>query len=230
MSTHHHRVTFARTLVATLALAGIAAVGGAQEHRSDDDFRWEADVVRGARLTVRNLNGDVRVEAGDADEIVVRGTRRWRAGDPGAITIRIARDGPRDRDVLLCGEWERATLDCSERGYAVNNDGRNDARLDLVVTVPRWMRVAASTVNGEVHVAELAGDVSGSVVNGSVAIAAREAAGADVAITTVNGTFRSDHAPPPRRVARGTTRLRLGDGGRRITFTTVNGAMRLVRP
>ena len=157
-----------RTLLVMVAAAGTATSGGAQEHRRDSSFHWEADVVRGSRLTVRNLNGNVRVEGGDTDEIIVRGIKSWKTGDPEAITIRISRHGPRDRHVLVCAEWNRATLSCGESSHAVNSDGRNDARLDLLATVPRWLPVAAESINGDVYITRLAGGVSGSVVNGSL--------------------------------------------------------------
>ncbi|HEY7235312.1 MAG TPA: DUF4097 family beta strand repeat-containing protein [Gemmatimonadaceae bacterium] len=112
--------------------------------------------------------------------------------------------------------------------------------------------VEASTVNGEVDATSTGGPVSASTVNGSIRVrmgrfdndedlnfstvngsVIAEFTGdldADVELSTVNGRFQTDYPVTingrldPRHL-----RARLGQGGRRIKLTTVNGNVELRR-
>ncbi len=225
----HTRAPFAAALGA-LAIAGWAAPSAAQPINTDLGFRWSAPVAPGTRLVLRTLTGNVRVVSGDVDTVQVRAVKSWRTGDPAVVSVRVTRHGPQGRDILVCGVWAGATLSCGETGYAVNNDGRSDTRLDFVVVVPRRMHVSAGTINGTVQIAGVAGDIGGSTVNGSVVVSVAPTANADVVISTVNGTFESDLALAMEgRVRRlGTTRGTLGTGGRTISLASVNGRLRLM--
>jgi hypothetical protein len=129
----------------------------------------------------------------------------------------------------VCGVWQGATLHCGETSYVVNNDGRNDTRLHLVVTVPRGTTVTAESINDEVRIVDVGGAVTGSTVNGRVVIGVRADADADIEASTLNGSFRSDLALGPYlRQTRRDTRATLGAGGRPIRLNSVNGTLRLV--
>ena len=214
---------------ATLALAA-AAPAAAQSVASDSAFRWSGRVDPGARVVVRTLYGEVRVESGDGDSVAVRAVTAGEADDRAAVHVRVTRVGPGGRDVLVCGVWRGATLACGESSYVVNNDGGNRARVDFVVTVPRRSDVAAESINGRVHVAGVDGVIRASTVNGRVAVAVRPDEGANLVVSTLNGSFRSDLPLDARGLGRrGTTRATLGAGGRTISLSSVNGEMRLLR-
>jgi hypothetical protein len=220
-----------RWILGVCTLAASASPSSAQQTSLDSTFRWSAPVAPTAHIVVRSLAGKVRVESGDVHEVRVSAMKRWRTSDPGAVSVRVSRIGPGGHDVLVCGIWRGATLDCSATGYVVNNDGRNDTRLDLVVTVPREARVSAESINDEVHIAHGAGDVSGSTVNGRVVVAVRKNADADVVLSTLNGRFTSDTGlgPGSRRMGHPPRRFTLGTGGRTIRLSSVNGELRLER-
>lgn len=92
----------------------------------------------------------------------------------------------------------------------------------------------ASTVNGSIVAAlgraDWTGDLEFTTVNGSITVEMPQGLGAELEATTVNGEISSDFPLTvsgrlsPRRL-RGT----IGDGGRRLRLTTVNGAIRLRR-
>jgi len=92
----------------------------------------------------------------------------------------------------------------------------------------------ASTVNGSIDAAlgrtDWAGSLEFTTVNGSITVEVPEGLSADLEATTVNGAISTDFPLTisgrlsPRRL-RGT----IGDGGRRLRLTTVNGAIRLRR-
>jgi hypothetical protein len=91
--------------------------------------------------------------------------------------------------------------------------------------------VKASTVNGSIVVkmAELGrGDLDFSTVNGSIEVWVPSQLDADVDMRTVNGRVESDFPMTlsgrinPRHI-----RAKIGDGGRRISFSTVNGSVEL---
>lgn len=91
--------------------------------------------------------------------------------------------------------------------------------------------VSASSVNGDVDVrmASLGDrDLSFSTVNGTMTVALPAQLDADIELRTVNGSLNADYPLTisgrvnPRHL-RGT----IGRGGRRLTFSTVNGDVRL---
>lgn len=222
--------TYLRPSIAgVFALVVWASPSLAQPSGVDSAFRWSGRVAPTAGVVVRTLYGKVRVESGDVDEVQVRASKSWRTGDPGPVAVRVSRIGPDSGGVLVCGVWPGETLDCSETSYVVNNDGRNDTRLDFVVIVPRGTSVTAESINGEVQIVDVGGAATGSTVNGRVVIGVRPDADADIEASTLNGNFKSDVALGPySQQTRRSTRARLGAGGRAIRLVSVNGTLRLV--
>jgi hypothetical protein len=94
--------------------------------------------------------------------------------------------------------------------------------------------VAASTVNGNLRVrmGEIAGreDLSYSTVNGNIVVEFGGDLDADLEMSTVNGSFTTNFPLQitgrlnPRQL-----RTTVGDGGRRVKLTTVNGNVELRR-
>lgn len=94
--------------------------------------------------------------------------------------------------------------------------------------------VRASTVNGgiDVRMASLAGTESlqYSTVNGSVKVHLPADVNAEIELSTVNGGLESDFPLTMQgRMDRRNIKARLGNGGPRITFSTVNGSVRLLK-
>jgi hypothetical protein len=91
--------------------------------------------------------------------------------------------------------------------------------------------VRASTVNGgiTVRMGEVGtGDLDFSTVNGSIEVWVPGALNADVDMRTVNGRVSSDFPLTlTGRINPRHLRAKVGDGGRRINFSTVNGSVEL---
>ena len=94
--------------------------------------------------------------------------------------------------------------------------------------------VRANTVNGgiDVQMGALSGSESleYSTVNGSVKVRLPQNVNADIEMSTVNGDFSSDFPLTLQgRMNKRHIEARLGSGGPRIKFSTVNGSVELVR-
>jgi hypothetical protein len=224
-----------RSLLVPVLITGFLAIatpqiGSAQSRGGDDTFTWSDRIPADGRLVIRNNNGDVKVETTKGTEVTVRAVKSPGSGDPLALSVSVTRLGPGAKTVLICGLWKPETLACGEDSYSVNNMGPLHSRIDFVVSVPSNLEVHAESINGTVRITGLTGDVTGASVNGEVIIAVGDNPNADIRVSSLNGKFTSEFPLNNQRVAgRGTSRVRLGNGGRTIRFRTVNGAMRLVR-
>jgi hypothetical protein len=94
--------------------------------------------------------------------------------------------------------------------------------------------VRANTVNGgiDVRMGTLTGneELSYSTVNGSVKVRLPENANADIELSTVNGSLETAFPITMQgRMDRHHIRARLGNGGPRLTFSTVNGSVELLK-
>lgn len=263
-------------IVATvLGLTTTSIALPAQERsRERDAFRWAGQIPAGRWITVRNLNGEIRVEPATGNQVEVTATKSWRRGDPADVRIEVKKYGPGDQDVVICALWSEESY-CDEGGYRHRNSGRNrrdnDVSVEFRVRVPRGVKIGANsvngnvtvdgatsevkigTVNGSVEAASTGGPVEASTVNGSVSARMGRLVGtedlnystvngsievefdgeltdADVEMSTVNGRFEINFPITiqgrlnPRHL-----RTRLGNGGRRIKLTTVNGNVELRR-
>lgn len=192
-----------------LALTGGAGTAGAQERQSDDSFRWTGRAVQGQWIFVRNLNGNVRMEATSGNQIEVRAIKRWRRGDPDAVRIQVARYGPADRDVVVCALWGSESV-CREDEYRNRSSGNrsrsNDVSVEFIVAVPRGLNLRSETVNGSVDISGATGQVRANSVNGNIKATS---AGGPVVARAVNGNV---HA------TMGSAR-----GSEDLSYTSVNG-------
>jgi hypothetical protein len=197
----------------SLALA--TAPAAAQERQtSPDEFSWSERIEPGGWLRVKNMNGPVRVESASGDRAEVRATKRARSGDPADVRIEVRKVGPGERDVLICALWYEDSS-CSETSYHSNNSGwrRNDTEVTFTVRLPKGVRVAASTVNGDVDVAGATSEVEARTVNGGIEAAT---AGGPVSASTVNGDIR--------------VRMAELTGTDDLSYTTVNGSVTVELP
>jgi len=209
--THHalRATVLAAALVAAAPLPAIAQQG------DQSQFNWKGQVGAGGWLTVRNVNGQMRVERATGNQIEVVATKRWRRGDPNDVRIEVKKVGPSDRDVLICALWYE-TSSCDERGYHNESHGRsrnNDVSVDFVVRLPQGTKVDVSTVNGSVRVDGATAEVEASTVNGGVdAISS----GGPVTASTVNGDVN----------------VRMGalGGNDDLRYSTVNGSITVEIP
>jgi len=205
-----------RTLAVLLASAALAAPpAAAAQETGSSDFNWRGEVAPGGWLRVRNVNGQMRVEAAPGNQIEVTATKRWRRGDPEDVRIEVKRVGANDGDVLICALWNENSS-CDERGYHGNSSGRNrnnDVSVDFVVKLPKGTKVDVSTVNGSVRIEGATAAVRAGTVNGGINAVS---SGGPVTAATVNGDVN----------------VRMGSTGASedLHYATVNGSITVEVP
>jgi hypothetical protein len=173
------RVALLRSLVLVGAVNLSAA---AQQQRSQtDEFTWSAPAVSGGLVRVRNIRGDVSVEATTGNRVEVRALKLWRRGNPVAARVEARRDGD---DIIVCVIWGSSN-DCDAPVSSAQSRAVGDVTVQLAIKVPAGMRIAANTINGDVAVRSDSRVVSAEAVNGNVVVLSRAG---NVAATTVNGS------------------------------------------
>ncbi|HTJ28379.1 MAG TPA: hypothetical protein VMA36_19635 [Candidatus Limnocylindria bacterium] len=170
-------------------------------------FHYDGALRPGQTLTVRDINGTVRVHEGGS--LRIDATKHAEHGDPAAVAIHVE---PRPDGLIVCVRYPPdAQRGCADGGGGTHVSTDNDTAVDFDVTLPRDVRLDAQTVNGSID-AQTAGEVSAATVNGRVSVDApairaaksvngsldlRLRARGDVPLTakTVNGSIRVDLPP-----------------------------------
>jgi hypothetical protein len=203
-----------RTLALAAATLLVTGAASAQSAR-DSTFTWSGRVAGGGWLRVHNLNGEIKVEAAEGDQVEVRADMQARrGGELSDVRIVTKQFGS---DVVICALWHPDAT-CEEDGadYPRSRNRRNrdgDVSVDFTVRLPRAVKVAAHTVNGGVDVRGARAEVEAHTVNGRVD--ATTSAG-PVDASTVNGTVR--------------VRMESLSGSGDMKFRTVNGAVTVEAP
>lgn len=181
----------------------------AQTRSEREAFTWSGKIADGRWINVRNLNGSVQVEPGTSDKVEVTASRHTKRGDPDYVRFEVRKYGPGNQDVLICALWGESS-DCDEDSYRTRSRGRNNNEVwvEFRVRVPKGVKVAAHSVNGEVRVDDVAAEVDAGSVNGSVVV------------STVSG-------PVNARTVNGSVRASMGkfDLDSELRFSSVNGSV-----
>jgi DUF4097 and DUF4098 domain-containing protein YvlB len=122
------------------------------------------------------------------------------------------------------GDVTADSLGANVKAYTVNGD----------VEVSTKGYAEASTVNGSIRAAMGKADWTGGLdfntVNGGITVTLPAGFGASVEAKTVNGELDSDFPLTVQgRFSRRTFRGTIGNGGRDLTLSTVNGSIRLLK-
>lgn len=149
-------------------------------------------------VSVENRNGDVEVEPGEGDDVVVEIRKRGRSR---AAVDAVAVEGePTDGDLLV---------------RTVHGDGVRDVSVDLTVRVPDGSAVGSvGTSNGDAAVRAVTGDVRASTTNG------------DARVVDVDGyvTARSNNGDVEVRGTTGLSGARSANGNVRVEVYALRGA------
>ena len=201
-----------RYLVLTLALG--ASVASAQE-TTGEVFSWSGRLAANQTLSVRHFNGPIDVRESTTDRVEFRAERRSRRGDEVSFEVNNTSDG-----VQICSVYrERNICDNERRGWGGGwDDGPPSTRLTIML--PREVRLAANTGNGEVTVDRASNDVQIRTGNGDVRI--RMTAGT-VDVTTGNGELDIEGATGPVRASTGNGRVYVGTSTGPVNARTGNG-------
>jgi DUF4097 and DUF4098 domain-containing protein YvlB len=135
------------------------------------------------RVSLENLNGDVRVVAWDRDEVMIEAVKRASSQERlDEVQIDIAADADSIR--VKTQYPRRATKWADDEGRY-----NNPASVTYTLSVPRQARIAKiELINGALDIEGVAGEVQASSINGRVM--ARQLTG-PVNLSTVNGTLEA---------------------------------------
>lgn len=142
-------------------------------------FAYDGRLNAGQTLTIRNLNGGVRVRTGD--RLSIHATKHAERGDPNAVQIHV---DTRSDGLVVCARYPpNASRRCDDRNVSDDSHEDNDTAVDFEVTIPSGVALRAATVNGSIDAAT-DGPIDAKAVNGSV-----RAEGGDVRdAASVNGS------------------------------------------
>jgi hypothetical protein len=145
-------------------------------------FAYDGQLRPGQSLTVRDINGNVRVRTGD--RLAIHATKHSERGDPNDVAIHVEK---RSGGIVVCVRYPPETnRGCDVRRSSQGHSDRdNDTAVDFEITVPHGISLNASTVNGSVD-AMNDGPTEASTVNGSVQVEGRDVRHA----ASVNGSVR----------------------------------------
>ena len=109
---------------------------------------WRGCLPRGGTLEVRGLNGQVRIDASEDDQVEVTATRTGSRAARSAIDVKVV-------------EHRHGLSVCAVGPVAAG-------AVNLVARVPPGVHVIASTTNGDVEVVGVSGNVEAGTTNGQV--------------------------------------------------------------
>ena len=176
------------------------------------DFDWRGSVDRDDEVEIRGINGGIYAVASSGNQVRVTAIKQeGHKGDADDVTIEVVEHSG---GVLICAMYPnrpgKRENRCSPGDSDLSNHD-NDTSVEFHVEVPAGINLVAVTVNGEVDVRQVDGDVQASTVNGGV----RVESNGNVEASTVNGSI----------VARMGEDLKSD-----LSFETVNGSVTVELP
>jgi DUF4097 and DUF4098 domain-containing protein YvlB len=219
------------------------------------DFQKSYAIGAGGQIKVRNISGDIAVAGYDGDSIMVTATKEGRDRDQVTIEDRSSGD-----TVDLSVEYPQKGNVSASVNFDIRVPRRVEYNFGRLVSVSGNVQVSdvmgnlqVESISGDVDVNGVSGIVSASAVSGNVNVDLKEAGSgnmkfssvsgdvavrapanlaADVEMSTISGSLKTDfqlevHEPRygPGRSARG----RLGSGAYSLRITTVSGRVSLTR-
>jgi DUF4097 and DUF4098 domain-containing protein YvlB len=152
-----------------------------QREEVREEFHQTYPLAANGRISLENINGDIRITVGDSNEVQVNAVKR--AYNPQRLA-------EAKIDITATADAIRIRTDYPnrEQNFTTDERGRynNPAIVDYTIVVPRQARLdAIDLINGSMEIDGVEGDVKASSVNGKVV--ARGLKG-EAKLNTVNGT------------------------------------------
>jgi DUF4097 and DUF4098 domain-containing protein YvlB len=187
----------AGTAALLLSAAGVADVKETEEH--------SFEVNSGARISLENINGNIEISSGSGKEVSL--TVYKKAGKQEYLDeLKV--------DIDAAEDYVRIETRHPDRKGWFNWGNGNSGSVSYVLVVPADVNLdAIETVNGDVEIESIEGDVKASTVNGTLEVSGLMA---NVRLETVNGSVRADF-------------LELG-GDQRVDAEAVNGKITVMLP
>ncbi len=206
-STIRMAVPFAAVLPLVLFLMSCTIsdpYSGGQEGEASEAFSYAAASAGIGRLTLHGINGNIVVEGSDdADSIFISGKRMVRSESDEDAETHLQ---------LLTVEIRKADPEIAVHTRQPNRNEGKTYQVDYRVRLPRGIRIAVESTNGEVEISAISDSVGISQVNGNIRCARLSG---DCTVGLVNGQITCD--------------VRLPVGGR-CSLNTVNGNVSLSVP
>jgi DUF4097 and DUF4098 domain-containing protein YvlB len=183
--------------VALLASASLFA-----DITEEETFSFELN--DGGRLSVANVNGSITVNGGDGDSVEIVATKKAKN-----------QEDMDQIDIVISNSADEISIETelNESNSWYSNHGNNN-EVTYEITVPRGtMLHAIETVNGNVDISGVTGEVVAESVNGDLDIEGLEG---DCGLSTVNGSIDASFAKL--------------EGQQRVKAETVNGRVTLTLP
>lgn len=151
-----------------------------QRQEVREEFHQTYPLAANGRVSIENMNGDIRITVADSNEIQVNAIKR--AYNPQRLA-------EAKIDVTATADAIRIRTDYPNRDQNFTSEERgrynNPATVDYTIVVPRQARLdAIDLINGSLEIESVEGDVKASSVNGRVV--ARGLKG-EAKLNTVNG-------------------------------------------
>jgi DUF4097 and DUF4098 domain-containing protein YvlB len=149
-------IQVALTLLFGASLLGAAAPGERSTHvylQEDEQFSRTFDVGPSGSLDISNVSGDIEIKGGPDTEIHVVAEKHG-SGDPSLVRIEVSQTGDRVR---------------IETRYTKGKKHKHMS-VDFSVTVPSGTSVSVESVSGDVHVADVGGELEAESVSGDVTV------------------------------------------------------------
>ena len=176
--------------ILALTAAPLAAQQTSSATQAPPDFRWEKALPAGSQVSLHNISGDVDVTPSTSGKVEIVGVRR-RGRWSEDMTVEVVEHA---RGITVCAMDKTRDWTCDEDGLRTRDDRRRrrgdddwdrSGEINIVVKLPRGMRVSAGSVSGDVSIIGAEGMVRGSSVSGNVDLRNLRATG--VRATSVSG-------------------------------------------
>jgi DUF4097 and DUF4098 domain-containing protein YvlB len=186
-----------------------AATSGDPVQELREEFHQTYPLSPNGRISLENLNGNVRIAAWDRSEVQVDAIKRaYRRERLNEAKIEVAASAEAVRIKTVYPDWDQSFTSDVKGRY------NNPAIVDYTITVPRNSRLESiDLINGSLDVDGVEGDVKASSINGK--LAARGLMGI-TRLSTVNGSLEATFSKL--------------DESKPITLGSVNGSVVLVIP
>ena len=176
------------------------------------EFNRTLPLTANGRLSLDNVNGRIEITGWDRNEVSIKALKHGQTRESvEAVEINI--DSLPD-EIVIHTKRPKEETGFSWSQFWSGNWGRNDATVDYLLQVPRHAHLGKiASVNGQVEIEGVTGDIEASAVNGGVRV--RGVAGS-LKLSTVNGRIEAE--------------LDSLDNGQFVSLDTVNGQIEASLP
>ncbi len=176
------------------------------------DFHETLPLSAQGRFHLDNVNGRIEIAGWDRNEVVIRALKHGKT-EESVETTEIRVDAS-PNEISIHTEEPPNKTGLSGIWSWFENGENNKATVDYAIQVPRQARLAnVSSVNGQVEIDNVGGDIEASTVNGQLKV---QGAAGSLNLSTVNGRIETEL-------------VSLG-GSQSVSLTTVNGAIEATLP